>query len=308
MDLIDYSRMYLKVVEHQGFSKAAKLFNLNPSSVSRQMTQLEKSLGVRLFNRSTRNLGVTTAGVHYYDRIKKIITDIDNLNIELNNMQSSTKGVLHISMPIGIGEQKIANWLPEFLQLYPDILLNVSYSDNLVDLIEENLDLVIRLSDPKDSSLISLKLADIDFHLCASPQYLSQHGIPKAPEELVNHNCLIYSDTIHQSDWEFVKNKSHKKLRVSGNFSTDNPSSLFNATKQGIGISLMSSWTVLNSLENGELKMLLPGYKVSPNSMGKSAVYILYPHRTHLDKKVRVFIDFLKEKVTSINSIHALIE
>lgn len=300
MDLINYSRMYLKVVELQGFTKAAKLYNLNPSSVSRQMTQLEELLGVRLFNRSTRNLGVTTAGAHYYERIKSIIIDVDDLNVELSNMQSSAKGTLHISIPVGIGEQKIANWLPEFLQLYPDIHVNVSYSDQMFDLIENNLDLVIRLSDPKDSSLIALKLSEINFHICASPEYLTQNGEPKAPEELAKHNCLIYSARTHQSEWQFVKNKSIKKVLVNGNFSTENASGLINATKQGIGISLMSSWTVQDSLQAGELKIILPDYKVSLSGMGKSAVYILYPHRTHLDKKVRVFIDFLKEKVKSI--------
>lgn len=293
--------MFLKVVELQGFSKAAKQYNLNPSSVSRQMTQLEELLGVRLFNRSTRNLGITAEGSHYYERIRKIIVDIDDLGIELSNMQSSAKGSLNISMPIGIGEQKIANWLPEFLQMYPDIHVNVSYSDQLSDLIENNLDLVIRLNDPKDSSLIAIKLSDINFLACASPDYLAKRGEPKTPEALTQHNCLIYSARANQSEWHFTKNNHSDHIVVSGNFSTENTSSLINATKQGLGISLMSSWTVLDSLQTGELKVVLPDYKAGLKGMHKSAVYILYPHRKHLDKKAKVFIEFIKEKVKTMN-------
>ena len=298
MDLISYSRMYIKVVEHQGFSKAAKLFDLNPSSVSRQMTQLEEALGVRLLNRSTRNLGVTVAGRHYYEHVKKIITDFDSLNVELSNMQSTAKGVLSVSMPVAIGEHKIAYWMPEFLQRYPDIHLNISFSDSLSNLIEDDLDLVIRLSDPKDSSLISLRLSDIHFGLYASPGYIEQHGMPSKPEDLTQHNCLVYSDGKAQTEWQCIKGRSKKLVPVSGNFSTKNASALINATKQGLGVCLISAWSVESCVKDKSLVQVLPDYKVSLKNMAKSAVYILYPHRTHLDKKARVFIDFMKEKTT----------
>ena len=170
-------------------------------------------------------------------------------------------------------------------------------------MIDNNLDLVIRLNDPKDSSLIAIKLSNIDFYVCASPEYLSKSGEPQTPEELAMHNCLIYSPRSDQSEWRFLKNQTEKNILVKGNFSTENTSGLINATKQGLGISLMSSWTVLDSLHSGQLKIILSDYKASPRGMDKSAVYILYPHRKHLDKKARVFIDFIKEKVNSLGDI-----
>lgn len=121
-----------------------------------------------------------------------------------------------------VGEHRIAYWMPEFLQRYPDIQLNVSFSDSISNLIEDNLDLVIRLNDPKDSSLISLKRSDMCFCLCASPEYLKKYGTPKKPEDLNQHNCLMYSDDKAEAEWKFSINKNDKLVIVTGNFSTTN--------------------------------------------------------------------------------------
>lgn len=300
MDIVGVGRIYLQVVEHQGFSRAAKQFKLNPSSVSRQMTQLEEYLGARLLNRSTRRLSVTRAGYYFYDRIKTIIADIDSLHAELGDMHSSAKGVLNISMPIGIGEQCIARWFPEFLQRYPEIQLQVSYSDVMVDLIEKNVDMVIRLGNPKDSTLIASKLSDIEFHLYASPAYLKKHGVPQTPEALTEHNCLIYADRATTTTWHFSKKQQAAAITVKGNFCTTNTSALLSAAKQGVGVSLLSSWTAANSVKEGELQKLLPDYKVNLRGMNKSGVYLLYPHRKHLGQKARAFIDFIKEKIATL--------
>ena len=181
------------VVETGSISQASKVFDVQPSSISRQLAALELDLGVRLLNRSTRNVGLTEAGVKYYEYSQRILSELDAAKRAVNDLQQNPKGKLKVSMTVGFGECVILPLIPQFIAQFPDIDLELELTERVVDLVDENIDIAIRSGQLPDSTLISKRLALNNFLLCASPNYLAQHGKPKTPNDLANFDCIRYS-------------------------------------------------------------------------------------------------------------------
>jgi DNA-binding transcriptional LysR family regulator len=181
------------VVETGSISETSRIFDVQPSSISRQLAVLEQELGVRLLNKTTRDTGLTEAGHKYYEYSQRIVSEFDEAKRVVNDLQEVPKGKLNISMTVGFGESVVLPLVPKFMSLYPSIDIELELSERVVDLIEENIDVAIRSGRLPDSTMIARKLSLNNFLLCASPQYLLNHGTPQTPEALKNHQCIRYN-------------------------------------------------------------------------------------------------------------------
>lgn len=282
------------VVETGSISKASRIFDVQPSSISRQLTALEKELGVLLLKRTSRNIGLTEAGQTYYKYSQKIVSDLDEARCAVNDLQQKPKGNLKVSMAVGFAECCILPMIPTFTKLYPEINLELEMTGRVVDLVEENVDVAIRTGRLRDSNLIALKLTSNNFLLCASPQYITEHGTPKSPFNLTDFECIRY-EYAGWRDW-YLMNDKPTKLAIKSGLTVRS----INGQKQLIlnhaGLALMPKWSVINELDNGTLVQVLEQNIFSPYE-SMSSTYAIYLKRELIAPKVRVFIDFIKEQI-----------
>jgi transcriptional regulator, LysR family len=282
------------VVETGSISKASRLFDVQPSSISRQLTALEKELGIQLLNRTSRNIGLTEAGQTYYQYSRSIASDLDEANRAVNDLQQKPKGNLKISMTVGFAECCILPLIPSFSAQYPEIKLSLEMTGRVVDLVEENVDIAIRTGRLRDSNLIALKLANNNFLLCASPQYLVDHGLPDSPFNLMDFDCIRYE----YSGWRnwFLMNEKPTKLAIKSALTIRS----INGQKQLIlnhaGLALMPAWAVKGELENGSLVQVLEQHVFSPYE-SLSSTYAIYSKRELVSPKIRVFLDYIKAHI-----------
>jgi DNA-binding transcriptional LysR family regulator len=282
------------VVETGSISKASRIFDVQPSSISRQLSTLEKELGVSLLNRTSRNIRLTEAGETYYHYSKGIASDLDEASRAVNDLQQKPTGNLKISMTVGFAECCILPLVPSFTAQYPEIKLSLEMTGRVVDLVEENVDIAIRTGRLPDSNLIALKLVDNDFILCASPQYLADNGLPDSPFQLMDFDCIRYE----YSGWKnwFLMHEKPTKLAIKSSLTIRS----INGQKQLIlnhaGLALMPKWAVKGELENGSLVQVLKQYIFSPYE-SLSSTYAIYSKRELVSPKIRVFLDFIKAHI-----------
>ena len=288
MDNISEMEVFVRVVQSESFSAAARALNLSPSAVSKQVGRLEDRLGARLLNRTTRQLSLTEVGAAFYARAERIIADVTEAEQAVSHLEGSARGTLKINAPTAFGRLHIAPLLHDFLETYPEVRIDMALSDRFVDVVEEGLDLAIRIGELSDSSLIARKLSPNRRLAVASPAYIKKHGAPKTPTELANHNCLVYTYRAQRHDWPFEGPEGLETIRVAGNLETNSPEILKVNIVNGVGIGLLPLWLIGDDLRAGRLQQIMPGYH-APDS----AIYALYPHSRHLSPKVRSFVDYL---------------
>ena len=291
MDSVAGMRVMVRVVDAGGFSAAARQMGVAPSSVSRQINELEAELGVRLFHRTTRKLSLTESGHIYYERAGRIITEVDEARLAVSELGSPT-GILRITFPSGIGRGLIVSAIPTFLERYPGIRVVSSMTDYMVDLVAGGYDVGIRVGRLTDSSLKARKIGESRRVLCASPGYLETAGTPRHPRELADHNCITFRDHPGQNVWKFRGEDGQSEVRVSGNFFAKSADALTAAALAGLGIVLLPDWNLSMELRERRLEVLLPHYDAVPKTSPVSAVH---SHQRHVPPKIRVFIDFLVE-------------
>ena len=291
MDSVAGMRVLVRVVDAGGFSAAARQIGLAPSSISRQVNELESELGVRLFHRTTRKLSLTEAGQIYYERAGRIITDVDEARLAVSELGSPT-GILRVTIPTGIGRGLIVSAIPAFLERYPGVRVVLSMTDYMVDLIAGGFDVGIRVGQLSDSSLKARKIGESRRVVCASPAYLEQSGTPRRPAELEDHNCITFRDHPGQNVWKFRGKSGMSEVRVSGNFFARSADALTAAALAGLGIVLLPDWNLVMELREKQLKILLPDYVAVPKT---SSIWVVHSHQRHVPPKIRVFINFLTE-------------
>jgi DNA-binding transcriptional LysR family regulator len=290
MDTIGGMRIFSRVVEAGSFSAAGRQLGVAPSSVSRQINDLEDDLSTRLFHRTTRKLSLTEAGQLYYQRVSKILIDVDEAKLALLEMGGAPSGILRITVAGSVARRHIVPAVTAFQQKFTAVKVVVSVTDRLVNLVEEGFDLAIRVDPSRDANLVGRKIGSGRRIICASPAYLKNAGTPQAPADLVNHNCLTFRQHPGSNVWRFRVGKGTSDVRASGNLFADDGESLVAAAVAGLGLILMPAWLVGSEINKGRLVEMLPKFRVVPK---ESALYALYPHQRHLPPKVRVFIDFL---------------
>lgn len=292
MDTLTGMDLFVRAVDTGSFSETARAMNLTPSAVSKQIARLEDRLGARLFNRTTRRLAPTEEGRAYYERCRQILADIEEAEAAVSQLNATPRGVLRVNMPLVFGRRHVVPAFGEFLRLYPDVHLDVTMTDQFVDPIAEGVDMLIRVGELKDSSLIARKLAGARRVVAAAPSYWEAHGRPAQPSDLAGHNCLTYTYLASGNDWRMTGPDGQEHVvAVSGNLAANNGEALLEAALDGLGIVLLPTWMCGPELQAGQLEEVLSDYTLSEPS-----VHAIYPPGRHLSAKVRAFVDFLVDR------------
>ncbi len=288
MDRLTSLTAFVRVVDVGGFSAAGRKLNMSTTMVSNHVQALEERLGVRLLNRTTRKVSLTEVGRAYYERATQILADLEQADDIASALQSTPRGTLRIYTATHI-VPFVAPVVAEFLSTYPEVKLDLSMGERAIDLIDEGIDIAIRLTPPTESSLIVRSLATWRHVLCCSPAYIEKYGRPQQLSELAERNCVRHMLYPYADEWRFIDRKGTSAgVRISGNLITNSGEALRRAALEGVGISLAAGFLVHDDLEEGRLVRLLPEYR--PVEFSMNAVY---PHRHHLSAKVRTFIDML---------------
>lgn len=287
-------RMFARVVEAGSFSEAARQLGVAPSSVSRQVSDHEDALGVRLFHRTTRKLSPTEAGELYYDRVRRILDEIEDAKLALSEFDGRPTGVLRVTVPSGFGRQLVVAALPDFLAEFPSVRVILSMTDRQLDVVGEGIDVAIRMGKLPDSSLKLRKIGTSRRIVCASPSYLRKHGTPKQPAQLAEHNCLTWRAHPGTNLWRFDGPRGKSEVRVSGSLFAKNADVLVSAAVAGLGIVLLPDWNMGLELREGRLQPILERYAAVPAA---TPIHAVFAPRRQAPAKVRAFTDFLATRL-----------
>jgi len=289
MDKFTCMQALVRVVESGSFAEAARRMGVSAPMVTKYIGHLEQSLGTRLLNRSTHSLSLTDSGHAYYQRCVQLLEDIDEAEAVAGAQSASPRGSLRMSMSSDFGVNHLGPVLLEYSRQYPDVRIEVSVSNHLVDLVEEGFDLAVRITTQLRTNLVARRLATSKLIVCAAPAYLEQHGAPQIPENLVHHNCLSFSDpSLAAEQWRFEYEGRSSVVKATGNLRASSNELLKLAALQGQGIVMQPSFNVSAELRDGSLKPLLTDYDA-----GALQIFVVYPNRKHQTAKVRSFIDTL---------------
>ncbi len=290
---LDNLRLFSDVMLQRSFARVAEQRGIAPSSVSRAIKNLETELGLRLFQRSTRRLEPTEAAKSDFSRVKPALDEIETAQQIATDADAEPRGTLRITAPAVFANRAIVPLLPEFASAYPELSLELLVSDAYLDLVEQRIDLAIRLGSLKDSNFIARRLKPMSFYICASPEYLEHHGRPQGPGDIARHQCLLFPRVGYSLDW-LLRDRDGETTRVpiSGKYLITHSDSIRQCALAGLGLALLPDWLIEDEIEKGRLIRLFPEYDVSATDYD-SAVWILYPSRQYLPLKARVFIDFL---------------
>jgi DNA-binding transcriptional LysR family regulator len=292
MDRLAAIEAFVRVAECGSFSQAAARLRSSKSVVSRQVGALEAELGARLLQRTTRALTLTEAGRSYFARASRILADLAEANASVGQLQAAPRGRLRLNAPVSFGFLHLAPALPEFLDRYPDVEVEMTMNDRFVDLVDEGFDVAVRIGKLDDSSLVARKLAPMRRTVCAAPAYLQRRGTPASPDDLKVHECLCYSNVGRSEEWRFVRpDGAPWPVEVHGRLHVNNGDALRAATLRGFGLAVLPSFLIGRDFQSGALVSVL-----APFMPQDSAVYAVYPHARHLSPKVRAFVDFLAER------------
>ena len=295
MNLLRAMSVFASVVEAGSMTRAAKNLEVSTAVVSTWIAQLERFLGVRLLNRSTRRLRLTQEGAEYYRRCQNILQEVEEANDSVSSSTQKPQGNLRITAPLAFGRTHVAPVIARYRDRYPNLTIDLFLTDSIIDFAEAGFDLAIRSALLENSTLIARKLAELSRVVCASPEYLEEHGVPKIPSDLGSHNCLILSsESAADTIWRFQGKNGTESICASGNLRANNTEVLTQWAIAGFGVTLKSTWDVAAELEKGELVAILSDYVVQGY-----AIYAVYPDRLHLPARVRTFIEFAQEHFSS---------
>jgi DNA-binding transcriptional LysR family regulator len=293
MEWLRAAQLFVNVVQLGSLSAAARQSGLSPASVSRIIHALEEDVGGRLLNRTSRKLNLTEAGDAYYGQVEQILHQIAEANESVARLQSTPRGTLRVHSRMLVGNQYIAPALPGFIARYPEIKVDLLLSNYTVDLVDQNIDVDIRIGKLDDSSLIVRKLASAERVICAAPGYLERHGPIVSPWDLRSHNCLTYRLHLGRTTWRFIDQAGTLiEVPVLGSLQSDNGQALITAANAGLGVAMMQEWSICEELESGALVRLLPEYRASHIEFD-NGIYAVFQHGQQMPSKVRVFVDYI---------------
>ena len=304
MDVFASVKAFVAVADEGGFAKAARRAGAATSSVMRQVDALEEYLGTILLNRSTRNVTLTPAGEAYYVQAVRILSDLDDANRSVSERDGPPRGLLRVSLPVAFARLHVAPIVSEFLNSCPGMEFELLMTDNVVNLVEDRIDLAIRIGSLESSSLIARKLATNRRVVCASPEYIRTHGEPRVPAELAKHNCLTFSYSTGDRTWRFARAGQDQQVRVLGNLRANHSETLREAALAGLGLILMPTWLIGGDLGQGRLRPVLTDWQANVGRHSSTAhqeggIYALYLVDRRASGKVHAFTQFLANKFGS---------
>jgi DNA-binding transcriptional LysR family regulator len=282
---------FAKVVDNGGFTDAAKKMGMSKSAISKHVSSLEARLGARLLNRTTRRVSPTEIGLAYYDKAKQVLVDAIEADAMVSSMQIAPRGSLRLAASPDFGGNHLSGALGDFLGLYPDVSVDMVLSNRNLDPVADSFDLVIRVGQQQDSSIMAKKLASTRMKIIGSPAYFEKYGIPTRIDDLNQHSLLHYSNQPSGSVWKLQSPTGEKRtIRASGNLTANDGNSLLQAAEAGLGIAYLPCFLHHDGLEAGRLVPILTDLPEQSQD-----IYAMYPHGQYTQPKLRAFLDFLAE-------------
>lgn len=288
MDTLTSMKVFAAVVEAESFTAAADRLEMSRAMVSKYVASLEHRLGTRLLQRTTRRLRLTESGAAYFERCVQIVAAVAEAEEGTVNLNTTPRGTLRLTMPVSFGILHMGPLISAYLKHYPEVKIDIQLSDRRMDLIEEGLDLAIRIGTLTESGLIVRRLASDSLVVCGSPEYLREHGTPQHPADLSAHNCLLYTYSATGEEWKLKGREGEVSVKVSGTLRATNGDMVKLAALGGVGLIYQPRFLVSEELRDGRLVEVLADYRQT-----ELGVYAVYPSRTHLSAKVRSFVDFV---------------
>jgi DNA-binding transcriptional LysR family regulator len=285
---------FVRVVDSKGFSAAAPSLGLTPSAVSKLVTRLERRLGVRLLQRTTRALHLTEDGEVFYAAAQRIVAEIETLENQIAGQSGNPHGVLRVTTSLAFSSHQLTPVLPEFLTRHPLIELDLLPTDRVIDMVEEGVDIAIRIGRLADTSFMARKIGEDKRLICAAPAYLARHGTPRRPADLARHNCIVSRERAYLNRWPFRIDGQVSEIEVAGRIAVNEGEMQMQLALQGIGIVRLTRLTMARAIRDGALVRLLDDYSADE----PVGIHAVYPHRRHLAPKVPAFVNFLIEKFT----------
>lgn len=289
--LLDGVAVFVEVARKGSFTAAADSLGHSTSWVSKEISRLEARLGVRLLNRTTRTLSLTDPGRAWLERCEQIVVDAENAIESITELQETPRGLLRINAPVSFGMRYLGGLLAGFMSWYPEVQLEVEYNDRYINVVEEGFDVVIRVGDSQDSSLVSRRITASRAVTVASPAYLDRFGRPQRASELKQHRCISYSLLANPNTWEFDNGFDRERVNVEPVVMCNTAELESELALKGVGITRLPQYCVDHLLQSGQLEVVLPDYR-----QPKLPVCAVYPHRQYLSTKVRAFVDFMVER------------
>ncbi|QTL41600.1 LysR family transcriptional regulator [Xenorhabdus budapestensis] len=299
INLMREMAIFAKVVETGSFSETARQLAATPSAISRSVARLEKALGTRLLQRTTRKLRLSESGQTVYEHCLDIMNSAQAIMSVSGNFNREPQGIVRVSVPKAVGRFVVHPHIPAFLARYPKVNVNLRLDDRYVDLIDEEVDLAIRITDQPPPGLMGRRLLNIWHMLCATPEYLAEHGTPQHPHDLKNHSCIYLGEEPGDSRWKFNQGSKIITVNIHGRYAANHTGVRLDAVLRHIGIGSLPYFTAKHALQQGRLVQVLPDWNFKANYTGE--LWILYPPTRHLPPKLSVFIEFLAERLRQEN-------
>lgn len=294
MDQFKQLSTFVEVISKGSLSAAARAEGVAPAMISRRLDALEERLGVKLLQRTTRKIMLTDEGAAFLEDCQRILTELDEAESAVSERSTRATGHLLVSAPAGFGRQHVAPLIPSFLTEHRDVAITLNLNDRIIDLIGEGIDVAIRIAPLIDSNLVSVKLADNQRVIVASPDYIRRFGAPTHPEALADHNCLAISSAGSQRGWTLRTNQKDTLYKVGGNMICNDGEVLHDWALAGKGLAWRSMWEVGDTIAEGKLVTVLDEFAAPA-----PAIYAVFAQRRHLPLRMRVFVDFLRRAYQS---------
>ena len=299
MDRIHLMSVFVAVAEEQGFAAASRRLQMSPPAVTRAVATLEEHLGVKLLNRTTRYVRATEAGLRYLDDARRILADVEAADEAASGINAEPRGHLAVTAPVLFGRMFVMPGITEYLQRYPETEVSAVFLDRVVNLLEEGLDVGIRIGELPDSSMRALRIGSVRLILCASPSYLSEHGMPNKPGDLLAHSLIASRSSSDALHWRFKSEKGGRPLRIHPRLTVTTNDSAIEAALEGFGITRLLSYQVAPYLADGKLKIILPKYEPEP-----LPINIVHREGRFASSKVRTFVDLMAEMLRNDKALN----
>ncbi|GAB3485925.1 LysR family transcriptional regulator [Marinomonas epiphytica] len=298
---IETLRLFVNVAHRLSFAAVAEEYGVDPSSVSRSISNLEGYLGLRLFSRTTRKVTLTEAGEIYFKRMQSILEEYDQAEEQAKSISQTPSGTLRFTASVAFGEKVIVPLVPVFNARFPEIKLELLFTDGNLDLVSSGIDLAIRLAPNLSGDMVATKLMDTQYRVVASPSYVESHPTLCKPQDLQEHSCTVFALPGYRDEWRFrSKNRQEQggieRIQIQPRNTVSSAISILTLAINHTGPALLANWLVDEAINSGHLIDVFPDYDISATNFETSA-WLVYPSRTYLPQKVRVMIDFLKENL-----------
>lgn len=289
MDRLTAMAAFVRCVERGSFSAVSREMGITQPTISKLVASLERHLGGKLFARSTRHLALTAEGQRFYEQCRTILDTVDSAEASFKTGREEIAGALHIATSVSFGRTQVMSRMHAFMQRYPSLRVDLQLNDRFIDIVEEGVDVAFRIGELKDSGLIARRIGTTYRVTVGAPDYFARHGVPKRPEDLKMHNCILYTGLASQNEWPYTRDGRAHPVRVSGSFQSNSAEAVRAATLGGIGIALSPVWLFGQDIQARRLKVVLADYHPKP-----MPVHALLPANRRHSAKVKACVDYFQ--------------